>query len=288
MQTPSLVLTNEGEITAENEGPGNAGSLVIDADDIEVSSSSRIIASTNGGDGGNITLNARTILLLDSSTINASVIGEGAGGNVDISSDGVALVGSSDIAANAVQGSGGQVQIQSNTLFQSPDSAITATSEAGPALDGSVEITVQEESLRTEEQISPPLDTPSPVVACTRASEEGFAFVGRGGLPLSRETLGRSWEGWNTPSGTASLSEANQDGQIIRSARLPSKWRWDCSLCRPSDSHRCDHRSRCDLRRQAASLESKLIANFKIYSLLLKAVASCSYFCEWHSVVDPS
>ena len=215
INTPSLTLSNTGFIGVQNEGTGNAGDLLIDAEQLRILSGSTISAITSGGQGGSIVLDSSTTLVDTQSLISASAAGEGTGGNIVINSDAIALLNESTIAANAEEGSGGQVQIQSNTLFQSSSSAITATSEAGPDLDGSVEITVQEESLRTEEQLSQTLEVPSIAVACTQASEEGFAFVGRGGLPLSSDTLRRSWEGWNNPTETAPLSEANQDGQII-------------------------------------------------------------------------
>ena len=215
IKTPQLFVQDSGAIRVQNDGPGDAGNLNVEAGRIQIRSDGQVVATTSGGDGGSVNIAADSLLLADQAAISATAVEEGRGGNVTVDSEAIALLDGSSISANAELGSGGQVTITTDALLQSPNSAITATSEAGPALDGSVEITVQEESLRTEEQVSPPLNTPSPVVACTRASEEGFAFVGRGGLPLSSETLGRSWEGWNTPSGTASLSEANQDGQII-------------------------------------------------------------------------
>ena len=213
--TPELLLSNAGIVSVENQGTGNAGSILIESEVVDAFSQASIIATTNGGEGGNVTIDSESVFFSGGSSINASASEIGGGGNIVIDSDAIALLNESTIAANAEAGSGGQVQLQSNTLFQSPSSAITATSEGGPALDGGVEITVQEESSRTEEQLSQTLELPSTAVACTRASEEGFAFVGRGGLPRSSETLRRSWEGWNPPTETAALSEANQDGQII-------------------------------------------------------------------------
>ena len=215
IDTPDLSVRDSGDIRVQNDGTGDAGNLSITAEKLQVISDGTISAITRGGQGGSIVIDSSTLFADTQSLISASAAGNGTGGNITIDTDAIALLNESTIAADAEAGSGGQVQLQSNTLFQSPSSAITATSEGGPALDGSVEITVQEESSRTEEQLSQTLELPSTAVACTRASEEGFAFTGRGGLPLSSETLRRSWEGWNTPTETAPLSEASQDGQII-------------------------------------------------------------------------
>lgn len=233
--TPRLTISNGGLVTVQNEGPGNAGTLSITATSLNVLSSSGISANTNGGNGGNVQTNTSNLLVADQSGITTSATGQGVGGNINIQSDAAALVGESVISADAVQGAGGQVLITTGTLFQSPDSTITATS-ADPDLDGVVDVQRQEETLSTESEISPPLLVPPTAPTCVGAGEDSsLTTAGRGGLPISSEDLVQSQQGWNQPSENSrpfssfsnnSIIEArgwvpNGDGTVRFVAELP-------------------------------------------------------------------
>ena len=216
IDTPNLLVRDGGAVRVQNDGTGDAGNLVINSDKVQVLSEGSIFAVTSGGQGGNIEIDASTIFASDQATISASASGEGRGGNITIESDAITLANESAITANAIEGAGGQVMIQSNALFQSSNSAIAATSEAGPELNGVVDIRGQEETLQTEGQLNLPLEQPSIAITCTGASEEGLTSSGRGGLPVSPETIARqSWEGWNNSSDITSPPETSQSNQII-------------------------------------------------------------------------
>jgi large exoprotein involved in heme utilization and adhesion len=186
--TPFLSLQDGGTISALNEGTGNGGNLQIDAQAIELLSG-QLSAATVQGDGGNITINSDAIALLDGSAISA----------------------------NSELSSGGQVSIESGTLLQSPDSLISASSGAGAALDGLVEIQATEAASAVPEIETPEMELPQVTAACADGASESseFTITGRGGLPTSPENLQKTSSGWLPASPAESPSRAIPSSQIV-------------------------------------------------------------------------
>ena len=138
VEAGQLSILDNAEINVSAAGTGAAGSLSIDAQDVNLNSGS-LTAETTVGNQGNITLNNTDTLLLDNnSQITTNAIQSATGGDIAISSKGIALLDDSDITANAVRGQGGNIQITTQGLFQEPNSEITAASELG--IDGTVRI----------------------------------------------------------------------------------------------------------------------------------------------------
>ena len=73
---------DDGTISVENTGMGNAGTVLIEADRISLTSGSMLTAEAAQGDGGNIDIDAQS-LTLQNSKIEASAP-EGRGGNIFI------------------------------------------------------------------------------------------------------------------------------------------------------------------------------------------------------------
>ncbi|MEM9216926.1 MAG: filamentous hemagglutinin N-terminal domain-containing protein [Cyanobacteria bacterium P01_F01_bin.150] len=80
LTTPRLVISNQGQISTRTAGPGDVGTININASVIELNSLGRIIATTENGNGGAIRINTDR-LTLDNGLINASVLGEGERGS---------------------------------------------------------------------------------------------------------------------------------------------------------------------------------------------------------------
>jgi len=154
INTGRLSVTNSAQVTVRNDGSGDAGTLRINANSINLDSNGGITALTNGGkagnielftskltlsstgflsaqnnggSGGNITLQAKNFLIQNNSFITATAELSGTGGNIDINTGTLAALDNSSINANAVQGKGGNIQINTQGVFRSPDSRITAT-----------------------------------------------------------------------------------------------------------------------------------------------------------------
>ncbi|NER21400.1 MAG: filamentous hemagglutinin N-terminal domain-containing protein, partial [Symploca sp. SIO1C2] len=104
INTPKLIVFEQGRVGVDNQGFGNAGELNINAEQILLDTEGIISASTESGQGGNITLNVPNLLLLrHGSQITAEAGGTGDGGNITINSAAIALLESSLINANAFQ-----------------------------------------------------------------------------------------------------------------------------------------------------------------------------------------
>jgi len=83
INTPVLRVTNGGLLGVRNDGPADAGTVVVNADSILVGSGGAITAFTNSGEGGNIEIDARQVIV-DNGLIDASVLGDGTGGDITI------------------------------------------------------------------------------------------------------------------------------------------------------------------------------------------------------------
>ena len=194
----SLIARDRGEVTVQHQGTGNAGTLQIEVDRLQLDRGGRILASTESGNGGNVAIDANgTLQLRGGSQINVEARGDiGDGGNLTIDAGAIAAVENSDIIANAQSGAGGRIAIITSGLFGTtfrerltPQSDITATSALGPLFDGIVAI--------AEPDIDPSDGLANLSVALTDISSEfdrnpckdlqgsQFIFTGRGGLPLS-------------------------------------------------------------------------------------------------------
>ncbi len=163
VRTPLLSIANLATLSSNSFSLGKAGDIVVDAGTIQLNHQGIISTSTTLGDGGNITLNARDLILLRhnsqiSTTVTSSfedllfalllfaikgiskTVVSGDGGNITINSPFVVAIPSenSDITANAFGGSGGRVSIATKGIFGlqfrpelTPLSDITASSEFG-------------------------------------------------------------------------------------------------------------------------------------------------------------
>ena len=217
INTRQLTVTDRGQVDVRNEGPGNAGTLRVNAPSIFLGNFGRLVAATtsgkggdiilkaqnlqsrhNGlitatavgsGDGGNVTINTKILVSLEDSNITAKTV-QGRGGNLTIDTDALVGLKNSDISANALQGQGGNIQITTQALFLSPDSQITASSDLG--IDGRVEINTPDIDLSSGLTTLPtqPVDVTGLIAqGCpgsrgnvgTGVSE--FIVTGRGGLP---------------------------------------------------------------------------------------------------------
>lgn len=191
VNTGSLRITNRGQISAKNEGLGNAGNARVNAGTVFLDNAGEITAATQSGEGGNIFVRTNSLLMRRGSQISAEAGGTGNGGNIIITGftpvDYVALLEGSRITANAFQGKGGNIQINTQGLFVCADCQITASSELG--VGGTVEVTTPD-SGNNQEAVDLPQEVENSeavvVQACQakkRQNRSEFTITGRGGLP---------------------------------------------------------------------------------------------------------
>ncbi|MGM3307451.1 filamentous hemagglutinin N-terminal domain-containing protein [Anabaena sp. WFMT] len=191
IKTPQLRISDQGIISVRNEGPGDAGNLLVRANRIDLEISGTISAATNSGQGGNIAIASNIILMRSSSSVTATAGGTGNGGNLSIDSPIIVGLENSDIIANAVQGNGGNIDISTQAIFGlefrsqlTPESDITASSQFG--VSGTVDINnfgIDPNSGLVE--LPENVTDPSQQIATGCADTNGSSFVatGRGGIP---------------------------------------------------------------------------------------------------------
>jgi filamentous hemagglutinin family protein len=139
-----LSITNGGQVSASSEGQGNAGNLEVNAQQLRLDQQGSIVAETRSGRGGNITLQVQDFLLLRRGSFISTTAGTaqagGDGGNIAIEAKSIIAVPKEDsnLTANAFSGRGGNVRITTQGIFgieprsrTTPFSDITASSDFG-------------------------------------------------------------------------------------------------------------------------------------------------------------
>jgi filamentous hemagglutinin family protein len=218
--TNSLTLTNNGRLEVSTEvSDGDAGSIDVNADFIRLNNRSIIQAKTQSGNGGDINLIVRKLLLVrngsEISVTSGTEQNSGNGGNITVEAKGAFIVAvpreNSDITANAFSGEGGKIRINARAIFglspRSRDdleillgtsdptklnpnevstSDITAISQQNPTLNGEVNLNAAVNPNPGLNQV--PKEPCSIDIADSCQVSNGkesvrFFDIGRGGLP---------------------------------------------------------------------------------------------------------
>jgi filamentous hemagglutinin family protein len=128
-----------GTITTASQGSGSAGSIsFVVGDAMRLLPGASIETQTVQSAGGDVELDVGRMLSLDHAQITTSAAGgNGNGGNISIDPRYVVLRNSA-ISANAFDGDGGNISIVAGSFLSSADSTLTASSALG--INGSIDI----------------------------------------------------------------------------------------------------------------------------------------------------
>ncbi|NJN89053.1 MAG: S-layer family protein [Leptolyngbyaceae cyanobacterium SL_5_14] len=145
IQTRSLSLTNNADITASTAGRGNAGNITItDADTVSLFNSAIATAVEQGasGDGGSISIQTDSLNLSDGAAIaaNSDQIGSNAG-NIGITASGELQITDSNITTSAVGAAGGAIDITAATVELRGDGDIRTNVSSGAGGGGNITVT---------------------------------------------------------------------------------------------------------------------------------------------------
>ncbi|BAY13820.1 S-layer family protein [Calothrix sp. NIES-2098] len=221
INTPIFNITDGATVFVQNLGSGTAGTLRINANTLKLHNTANISASTKAGEGGNINLQLRDILLMrQGSFVSAEAGGSGNGGDITIAAPVIVGLENSDIIANAVQGRGGNIQITTQSILGleyrdqlTPENDITASSQFG--LSGTVQVnTIGIDPNSGLVELPANVTDPSQKIATGCAARQGSRFVatGRGGLPQNptqQVTSDRTW------SDVRDISEYKKTSEVI-------------------------------------------------------------------------
>lgn len=208
LNAAQLIVQDGATVNVQALGMGKAGTLTVKADAITLDNQGSINASTVSGEGGNINLQSRAILLRRGSRISTDA-GNTTGGNITINTDTLVAVPkeNSDITANAQEGSGGRVSVTASGIFGTqfrdrltPLSDITATSALGPEFNGTVQIDIRGiDPARGLAELPETLADSSNQITQTcssQAKNNSLVVTGSGGLPPNPSEALNSAPGW--------------------------------------------------------------------------------------------
>ena len=208
--TENLTVDNQAQVAVSSvnstDAAKGAGNIDINAEKISLLNGGKLNAQSNSGDGGNINLNLKDLLILRNNSSISTTAGieeqGGDGGNIDINVEDGFIVAipkeNSDITANAFTGAGGKVEINSLGVFgieprtqETDKSDITASSQSG--VQGVTTINSPENNSIQNNLTDLPanqIDTNalianSCIARSTKRQENSFIITGSGGLPNS-------------------------------------------------------------------------------------------------------
>ena len=166
IQTRSLSLTNEAEVTASTSGQGDAGNItVMDADSVTLdkSSISTAVEQTESGEltvgeGGEITLQTNSLFLTENSQVSSTTSGIGSAGSISIlNADSVSLSDNSSISteieSTGVAKQPSNIEINTRSLSLTEDSEISA-STAGTGDAGSINLNANQVTIQGDSEVS--------------------------------------------------------------------------------------------------------------------------------------
>lgn len=152
--TPHLQIGRGAQISSGTFGAGNAGSLNVQADRIDIRGGSLVgasglfapVAPTASGNGGNLTVIADRLHLDAGAEIAVTTFGAGNAGRLILQADQISLAGGSGLFAQVEPGAtgrGGAIQLQADRLQVREGSQI-ATSTAGSQQAGDLTVQAQQ------------------------------------------------------------------------------------------------------------------------------------------------
>ena len=218
--------------------PGDAGSINITANVLNMSSGGQIRTSAIEAAGGIISLNIADLILMTDASIKAETFGVSPGddgGNIFISRPTALVMNHSSIIANANAGNGGNIGIATEVLVPSVDSSIEASSQTG--LDGEVVIESPNQQLTDVALLETPrfditelIDDPCEVRVLEGRSS--LTVEGKGGVPAAPDDFQVSpfpassldkdqalhQQGLNSSSTTAHSNPVAEAGECMNSA----------------------------------------------------------------------
>ncbi|MGD1806322.1 ShlB/FhaC/HecB family hemolysin secretion/activation protein [Dapis sp. BLCC M126] len=224
INTETLNLRNQAEITVSSATQQPAGNLEVNTNNILIENQASLNAETTAGQGSITINNNKDLILRNNSNITTNATGTATGGNININTENLVALENSDITANAEQALGGTINITATGIFgtefrpqQTNQSDITATSELGASFSGQVNINTPDvdpsdglvEFDHTIQDISALINQNS----CRKGEGSQFSITGKGGLPpnptdpLTPNTLWQDEQTPNTPPQTIISSD---------------------------------------------------------------------------------
>jgi filamentous hemagglutinin family protein len=145
IQTRSLSLTNNAQLSANTSGQGDAGNISVrEADSISLSNSSISTAVNTGavGQGGNVNIQSQSLSLVEGSTLTALSSGQGDAGNIQVNVANAINLDNSQITVNkqGTQGNAGTLDVSARFILLDNQGKLTAVTESGNGGDITLQV----------------------------------------------------------------------------------------------------------------------------------------------------
>jgi len=155
ISTPVLTLRGGGVISTSSLGKGDAGSITIDANRVEVIGnggqgefnsqiqtsvgiSSRIRNPNATANGGSLNLNVGQLILRNGGTLNLQALGSARAGNINVKADSISLDNQSSIDGRTASGAGANINLEARDIQLRRESRITT--DASISAGGNINI----------------------------------------------------------------------------------------------------------------------------------------------------
>ena len=143
----NLIIEENAEILSDAEGFGNSGIIDVDANQLTLRTGASINGDVEDGIGGLIKINGR-LLTLSASSISSEATGNGVAGAVFIGVDrafrNITLLDGGNITTEALQGAGGDIIVNAADRVVLDTGTISTSVVSGGQNGGDIEITVDD------------------------------------------------------------------------------------------------------------------------------------------------
>jgi len=149
IKTNTLLVRDGGQVGAGTFGAGKGGSLLVDAQDVQISGRSAdgrrpsgLFASTqpnSTGDAEDLTLKTNTLLVQDGAVVTVSSRGTGTAGNLEVDANQIYLNNQGSIRADTT-GGGGDIKLRSPLILLRNGSSITTDARGSNIPGGNIDI----------------------------------------------------------------------------------------------------------------------------------------------------
>ncbi|MEL6492586.1 MAG: S-layer family protein [Cyanobacteria bacterium J06621_3] len=150
LQVDTLQVTEGGQIASRTRGQGDGGTIVIQSNDLQLSGlapsgefSSSISSSAQIGSAGNarnIDIQVEQLRVADEASISVSSLGEGNASDLDITADQIFLTDGGTLEAEVAAGDQGNILLTTENLLLLRREASISTNATNQATGGNIEI----------------------------------------------------------------------------------------------------------------------------------------------------
>lgn len=145
ISTNRLSVYNGGQITASTDGAGNAGTVIVRANEIDVAGQSSdglfrsgiMSGSKTAADAGSVNLIGNQITIRDGAVVSVNSLNGGAAGNLNVSTEELYL-NNGILQAKVTGGNSGNVNLTATELILMRQNSHIATSASGQATGGNI------------------------------------------------------------------------------------------------------------------------------------------------------